>query len=357
MLGWAFLGLGDLDSRGDEPGEMGDALPPVDLGTGRTARSVSIGWSHTCAVLDDATTKCWGDNREGILGLGDVAPRGSQPGQMGDALPAVDLGTGFTPSSVAAGQYFSCGVSTDGRVKCWGQNIDGVLGTADATYHGESPDSMGDGLPAVDLGAGVTATAVTAGAAHACALLADGGVKCWGRNFGTLGVGDEQARGDDARLMGDHLPRVALTGPTHGPDLSVRVRGGNLQGEGRFGADYPCGCVVAGGRPGGRVEFVVRLRNAGSVPDRFRLAGELWWSGHSYRILPRGQWPDVSGPVLAGAYLTEALDPGEWTTVRLFTTVPTTARADPYRYRNLTLAAASETAGNRDWIHTSVRLG
>lgn len=36
---------------------MGEALEYVDLGTNRTAVSITAGDSHTCAVLDDATLK------------------------------------------------------------------------------------------------------------------------------------------------------------------------------------------------------------------------------------------------------------------------------------------------------------
>jgi hypothetical protein len=34
----------DIDKLGDEPGEMGSNLPTIDLGTGRTAIAVSIGF-------------------------------------------------------------------------------------------------------------------------------------------------------------------------------------------------------------------------------------------------------------------------------------------------------------------------
>ena len=36
---------------------MGDNLPFVDLGTGRTAISLSAGEAHVCALLDDASVK------------------------------------------------------------------------------------------------------------------------------------------------------------------------------------------------------------------------------------------------------------------------------------------------------------
>jgi hypothetical protein len=87
------LGLGDAEHRGDELGEMGDALPAVPLGDGRRAIRVTVGVdSHTCALLDDHSMKCWGRNHIGQLGLGDTENRGDEPGEMGDNLPAVELG-------------------------------------------------------------------------------------------------------------------------------------------------------------------------------------------------------------------------------------------------------------------------
>jgi alpha-tubulin suppressor-like RCC1 family protein len=70
---------------------MGDNLPVVPLGVGRTATALAIGFGHTCALLDDATIKCWGLNQRGQLGLGDTESRGDAISEMGAALPAVDL--------------------------------------------------------------------------------------------------------------------------------------------------------------------------------------------------------------------------------------------------------------------------
>ena len=42
------------------------------------------------------TLKCWGYNFYGQLGLGDTNDRGDQGGEMGDSLPSVDLGSGRT---------------------------------------------------------------------------------------------------------------------------------------------------------------------------------------------------------------------------------------------------------------------
>ena len=70
---------------------MGDNLPAVDLGAGRTARAISAGDRHTCVVLDNTSLKCWGKNESGQLGLGDNSTRGDGAGEMGGNLPVIGL--------------------------------------------------------------------------------------------------------------------------------------------------------------------------------------------------------------------------------------------------------------------------
>ncbi|HMQ26612.1 MAG TPA: hypothetical protein PKA98_11545, partial [Acidimicrobiales bacterium] len=205
------LGLGDEDDRGDGPGEMGDDLPAVNLGTGRTATAISAGSEHTCALLDNATVKCWGWNAFGQLGLGDTLDRGDGPGEMGNALPAVSLGTDRTATAISAGLEHTCALLDNATVKCWGNNVDGVLGLGDEVDRGGAAGQMGDDLPPVSLGAARTTTAVSTGWRHTCALLDNATVKCWGDNqTGQLGQGDTDDRGDDAGEMGGTLPAVNL---------------------------------------------------------------------------------------------------------------------------------------------------
>ena len=205
------LGQGDRRDRGRLPGEMGDSLPPISLGAGRTATAITAGRFHTCALLDDGTVKCWGFNNDGQLGQEDRNNRGDRLGQMGNNLLPIDLGTGRTAITVTAGTFHTCALLDDGTMKCWGDNRDGQLGQGDRDNRGDSRRQMGDRLPPIDLGAGRTATAITAGRRHSCALLDDGTAKCWGYNFsGQLGLGDGNTRGDDAGEMGDSLSPVEL---------------------------------------------------------------------------------------------------------------------------------------------------
>jgi alpha-tubulin suppressor-like RCC1 family protein len=241
------LGLGDTNKRGDNPNEMGTNLPFLNLGTGRLATQLSMGGVHACAVLDNSTLKCWGDNFSGELGLGDQTNRGDNPNEMGDNLPTINLGTGKTPIQVAAAiADYSCALLNDGSVKCWGSANVGQLGQGDTTVRGDNPNEMGDNLPPIQLGTGRTATAISLGQNHACAILDNGSVKCWGSSSaGQCGWGDTSTRGDNAGEMGDNLPVVDVgTGKTVTAiaagvshtcallnDGSIKCWGGNAHGE------------------------------------------------------------------------------------------------------------------------------
>ena len=95
--------------------------------------------------------------------------------------------------AVAPGGYHTCALLRDGRVKCWGSSMYGQLGYGDTDNRGDNAGEMGDNLPAVDLGTGLKAKAITSSNGHSCALLDNGSVKCWGKNtFGQLGYGDTE---------------------------------------------------------------------------------------------------------------------------------------------------------------------
>lgn len=216
---WAYnfagsLGLGDTLPRA-RPTELGDALPFVDLGNlGAPTQLLASMGSHTCALFGSGRLSCWGDNSSGQLGLGDTAARGDEPGEMGNGLGRVALGTGETVLAVGAGVRETCAVLSGGRLKCWGDNSQGQLGQGDTATRGDNPDELGDALSPIALGNGARVQAVDAGNNHTCALLESGRVKCWGHNrFGQLGLGDALNRGDDPNEMGDALPAVDLGTP------------------------------------------------------------------------------------------------------------------------------------------------
>lgn len=48
---------GHTDNIGDEPGEMGNNLTAVDIGS--SAKAVSAGCYFTCALTEDGSVMCW----------------------------------------------------------------------------------------------------------------------------------------------------------------------------------------------------------------------------------------------------------------------------------------------------------
>jgi len=55
-----------------------------------SATAIFAGVYHTCALLDNASVKCWGRNDYGQLGIDNTTTMGDGSGEM-DVLPSIDL--------------------------------------------------------------------------------------------------------------------------------------------------------------------------------------------------------------------------------------------------------------------------
>ncbi len=128
-------------------------------------RQVDAGVTTTCAVLSDGTVWCWGSNANG--GLGSDPTRGL-PGPSARFPWPVTLPGAATQVSV--GRDFACALIA-GAVHCWGANTYGQLGRGSSPPGSEPPGPV-PGLTGV--------VQVSAGDSHACALLSDRTVTCWG---------------------------------------------------------------------------------------------------------------------------------------------------------------------------------
>ncbi len=131
-------------------GDNDSVVSPIPAGS---YLSVSAGYQHTCGSKADGSVACWGYN-----GFGPVSPVGGIP-----AGPYV---------SVSAGVYNSCGLKADGSVQCWGAGAPGSTGLYQL---GQST------VPAAMIAAGSAGFGqIAAGNAHACQVLRDGTLSCWG---------------------------------------------------------------------------------------------------------------------------------------------------------------------------------
>ena len=76
--------------------------------------------------------------------------------------------------SLAAGRKHTCALLGDGKVECWGDNSANQLGGDTGVNYRATPQQV------LDL---TNVKAISAGGTHTCALLEDGGVECWGKNY------------------------------------------------------------------------------------------------------------------------------------------------------------------------------
>ncbi|MFO7565062.1 MAG: hypothetical protein R6X02_20620 [Enhygromyxa sp.] len=195
------LGQGHVEPLGDD--ELPNAAGPIALGG--PAASIVAGGDHACALRTDGQLLCWGHSWGGALGYGDLNIVGNNelPAEIG----AVDLGQPIR--SVHAGFGWTCAITLDRELLCWGYNALGQLGYAHTESIGddEAPSSAGT----IDVGGSVLDVALSA--SNICALLEGGEVRCWGSPGATLGAGYDVGEiiGDDEAPSS--LAPVALGGP------------------------------------------------------------------------------------------------------------------------------------------------
>lgn len=186
---------------------MGDSLPVLNLGSNLTTLKVVNGNKHTYALFDNGKMKCWGSNVDGQLGKPDTGVTvGDDPNEMGDELPFAYFGPDAEVVDVAVGRDTTCAIFKNTSLACWGSQGygGGMLGRG---ISGNKPDPQ-----VVDLGVGHHAIQLAMGNGHICALLNTSKVKCWGSNqFGEAGNGNSpQSIGDGPNEMGQNLADVPV---------------------------------------------------------------------------------------------------------------------------------------------------
>jgi hypothetical protein len=147
-------------------GSMTDSDSPKIVVGVTNPQTIAAGAAFACAIDQNGTVYCWGDDTYGQLGNGDSGETVPLPSPVANLPSATRL---------ALGSDFACALVQGGYVYCWGDNATGVLGGQEAgTY---AP------VPVLVSGFGEQVLSdITAGQGHVCALSESGAVLCWGDN-------------------------------------------------------------------------------------------------------------------------------------------------------------------------------
>jgi hypothetical protein len=159
--------------------------PAAVQGLSAKATAIAAGGQFSCALLQGGAVWCWGANERGQLGDGTIEVRTG---------PVQAIASGA--AAICASTWGACALTSEGAVRCWGVNDQGQLG--------DGTDSPSRSPKATLLLAGATGISCNSGyqAAHVCARMADGSLRCWGRNrHAQLGNGNTSDRWEPTPVL------------------------------------------------------------------------------------------------------------------------------------------------------------
>jgi alpha-tubulin suppressor-like RCC1 family protein/uncharacterized protein YjdB len=227
---WGYNGWGMLGNGSN----ASQSPTPVPVAGNLTFRSVTAGSDHSCGITTDNRAFCWGNNDWRQLGSG-TAPT---------STPVVVPGN-LSFAKITAGQSYTCGLTTGGDTYCWGANSIGQLGDGKTISYGNTFN----GTPTKVVG-GLTFQSISLGGQYACALTTIGQGYCWGSNNGKFGAGNTGDSSSPVAMAGGVLFQSISAGFTHACGVTttqmVYCWGSNSSGQLGNGANASTVPVRAG---------------------------------------------------------------------------------------------------------------
>lgn len=130
---WCW-GMDNLLSRGD--GDYTPTYSPVKIGDKSDWVSVAVGGAynrqHACGKKNDMSLWCWGDDEFGQVGNGGEVVIPATP-ETYVKQPEL-IGANYKWSFVSAGSTYTCAITKDSELFCWGNNVDYQLGDGTSEY-------------------------------------------------------------------------------------------------------------------------------------------------------------------------------------------------------------------------------
>jgi alpha-tubulin suppressor-like RCC1 family protein len=163
------------------------SVRPVNV-QGSLEGKISVGNSHACAIIEDGTAWCWGNDTNGQLGNGATTGDQVSPTRVSDPGPWMQIGAAYN---------HSCGLKTDGSVWCWGRDNSGQLGTGGGSVGQTSPVAVTSTLPW---------SKISIRGNISCGIKVDGSAWCWGYGAnGAIGNGSNGNADVPTQVSGGYL--------------------------------------------------------------------------------------------------------------------------------------------------------
>ena len=157
-------------------GTVEDQHRPVRVAADAPLGTVVTGDDFVCGLKPSGAAICWGGNGRGQLGIGTRGPLQCRFGNYCEPLPSpVEGGRQF--KAIAAGIAHACAIGIDGAAFCWGQALDGELGATPGTR--DRDDGRCSAHPLTVQG-GLRFQTIAAGGLYTCGVTIDGRLYCWG---------------------------------------------------------------------------------------------------------------------------------------------------------------------------------
>lgn len=179
---WGDNSVGEIGNG--TSGVLAKETTPVKVNEDKWAK-ITAGWDYSCGINVSGTLYCWGSDIYGQLGDGD---HGSGTFKVVPEMITGDEAWSEIVSSKGNSNPHTCGLSTKNNLYCWGNNETGQLGDG-TNCEGSYSDSCADKYVPTKIG-GDSWQKISAGGDHTCGIKSDGKLYCWGNNYsGQLGDG------------------------------------------------------------------------------------------------------------------------------------------------------------------------
>ena len=175
---WGANDNGELGNGNSTNSSVPVAVNTAGALAGKTIKTITPGYWHTCALTTDNLAYCWGNNTDGALGTGNnTSPT------LPTAISTIGALAGKTIASLISADWHTCAITTEGSAYCWGRNTSGQLGDGTTTN-----SNIPVALNTSGVLAGKTITSISGAYYHSCAQASDNQAYCWGSNTaGRLG--------------------------------------------------------------------------------------------------------------------------------------------------------------------------